>query len=301
MLTKILKSAVFCAPLAMLACGDDSATAPKVEKEEVIKSDTTYVKDTVIIDGEVVIKVDTVVKVDTIVQVKGEEKVPYFVEDTTFSWDKLQDVSSPTQNVGDQVKPESSSSAKGSSSSTKVSSSSSESLISSSSETPSTVSGNVLTDGRDGKQYKLVDVDGKLWMAENIAYEMKNIATCYDSDCDKGMLYQYAALTKVCPAGWHLPNKDEFNALATFAAAAEEAAGGETDWEFWQFGGRMKSATYDFYGQMGFWWLDRSVEAADKDSKGVIFVKKSYDYGDGETKYQDDLKDKGFSVRCIQD
>ncbi len=79
------------------------------------------------------------------------------------------------------------------------------------------------TDPRDNHTYKTAIINGKLWMAENMAFTGTNdlslncmANTDEDSEFVKnyGCLYTWADAQKVCPAGWHLPTKDELDALA---------------------------------------------------------------------------------------
>ena len=60
---------------------------------------------------------------------------------------------------------------------------------------------------------------------------------------------------------------------------------------------------------MGFYWLAENEQfnegEGDEDNCsgstcGMIFVVKSMDYGDGETKFQRDSQTKAFGVRCVQ-
>ena len=67
------------------------------------------------------------------------------------------------------------------------------------------------TDARDGKTYKLANIGGQVWMAEDLSYG--------DSS-----LYAYSDAGKVCPEGFHLPTIDEFKELVAFAGGEEVAA-----------------------------------------------------------------------------
>jgi uncharacterized protein (TIGR02145 family) len=117
-----------------------------------------------------------------------------------------------------------------------------------------------MTDERDGKVYRTVKIGDQVWMAENLNYSdsittpsLKGRSWCYDNElknCDvSGRLYTWVAaidsvklatdadnplncgyemtcklpetVQGICPSGWHLPSKKEWNTLIT-------AAGGET-------------------------------------------------------------------------
>lgn len=110
------------------------------------------------------------------------------------------------------------------------------------------------TDERDGQSYDMVQIGNQIWMAENLNFagavdagainpkdgaanpnvNVSNGATlasfCPDGDdrnCKKyGRLYTWEAAQKACPAGWHLPSADEFDAMfmATMAADVRGAA-----------------------------------------------------------------------------
>ncbi|WP_290737555.1 FISUMP domain-containing protein [Fibrobacter sp. UBA3718] len=99
-----------------------------------------------------------------------------------------------------------------------------------------------MTDPRDGKTYKTVDVEGTIWMAENLNYTDHEVGKSYcfkgDEEICKlyGRLYsrdaamnsskcEYGAscllgndpIQGVCPDGWHIPTYSETQTLVTLA------------------------------------------------------------------------------------
>ena len=117
-----------------------------------------------------------------------------------------------------------------------------------------------LIDERDGHTYKTVKIGEQVWMAENLNYDYQTEITrslCYqdqEENCTKfGRLYPFAAAIDsaglfsdgglgcgsdassdnctlkdsargVCPEGWHLPSKNEWEQLLTTVGGAVKAA-----------------------------------------------------------------------------
>ena len=169
---------------------------------------------------------------------------------------------------------------------------------------PPTVNGMTMTDTRDNKNYKLMQIGGKLWMAQDLNYSGVT-SECYNEQEDKcktnGRLYTYNSAQKACPTGWHLPTREEAQ-----AALNDESVP-------WQYSGRCKDGDCNFMGDMGFHWTSGTPASNDKkyDENGgsngaLIIVEKSPEYvKDKEDEdrlfFQVDQKAKRFSIRCIQD
>lgn len=93
------------------------------------------------------------------------------------------------------------------------------------------------TDPRDGEEYKLACIGDQVWFAENLRWAGKGM--CYDNDpgycVNEGRLYDvWEALGKqtsangdtiqgICPDGWHIPSKAEFEKLIAFCGGKDSA------------------------------------------------------------------------------
>jgi len=166
-----------------------------------------------------------------------------------------------------------------------------------------------LVDSRDGKKYKTVKIGEQVWMAENLNYDAEG-SKCYDNkpaNCKKyGRLYDWNTALKVCPSGWHLPNKEEWNVLGK--AVGDGKVGKLKSKSGWNdYKGKSGNGTdnYGFsalpggYGNWdghfrnagsdGYWWGE--IEFADSYHMGYDNENASYS-GNGKA----DL----YSVRCLQ-
>jgi uncharacterized protein (TIGR02145 family) len=98
-------------------------------------------------------------------------------------------------------------------------------------------------DIRDGKTYKTIIIDGKEWMAENLAYlpavypssdgsytepryyvydyQGNDVATAKKkfNYITNGVLYNWSAAILACPRGWHLPSNAEWTELENYLIA----------------------------------------------------------------------------------
>ena len=179
--------------------------------------------------------------------------------------------------------------------------------------------GGSFTDARDGKTYRTVQIGDQTWMAENLNYQTGK-SVCYankESNCQKyGRLYDWKTAMKACPAGWHLPSDEEWEALTDFVGG-EKTAGkklkSKTGWyadrhavkdyrvatDDYGFsalpGGLGYSyGSFDYAGYYGYWWSATEGDAYFAWYRNMFYynkyVRRYYGY-----------KSNLFSLRCSQD
>jgi len=174
--------------------------------------------------------------------------------------------------------------------------------------------GNTFTDRRDGRTYSIVVIGNRRWMGENLDYQTDN-SWCYNNDNSKcreyGRLYDWKTARTVCPAGWHLPSRAEWDNLVR-AAGGDVAAGtklksrsgwdgkgnGTDDYGFSAPPGGWRNAAGQSFagGKNGYWWTDTEHST----QQGWVNLKKM-NYNNGKVEADNNGKGNGFSVRCIAD
>jgi uncharacterized protein (TIGR02145 family) len=74
----------------------------------------------------------------------------------------------------------------------------------------------VLIDSRDGQSYPTIQIGDQIWMAKNMSYKPTE-GKCWEYEdgyakkC--GYLYNWETSQNVCPMGWRLPSKQDFDTL----------------------------------------------------------------------------------------
>ena len=190
----------------------------------------------------------------------------------------------------------------------------------------------ILTDSRDGQSYKVVKIGKQVWMAQNLNFETEE-SYCYDDDeanCSKyGRLYTWASamdgeglfsgnavgcsdgkkcsptypVRGVCPMGWHLPSRDEWETLLKFVGEdnAVTLLRAKVGWEgdgtdrygfsALPAGGKVDYGVYLGLGKMTCFWSSSEKYSNSADTFTLHSVAIVIDDG----------KFAGYSVRCVMD
>jgi len=179
----------------------------------------------------------------------------------------------------------------------------------------------VFTDSRDGETYKTIKIGDQVWMAENLNYNAEG-SWVYDNNISNsniyGRLYNWETACKICPKGWHLPNKEEWEKLIEYLGGdlldkSSFVGGylkevGTNHWEspnksasnrsgFTALPGGHGGSYNEFYAKGTFahfitssadtsWWLSWCV---------VL------NYQDANIEFSPQSKVDGYSIRCIKD
>ena len=169
-----------------------------------------------------------------------------------------------------------------------------------------------MTDSRDGQTYKTVTIGTQTWMAENINYETDS-SFCYGdtlANCTKyGRLYTWEVATTVCPDGWHLPTKAEFETLFTAVGGQSTAGKVLKSTSGWNSSGNGSDAFafsalpaghrnfhvyYNYEGNIANFW-----SSTENGSYNAYYMGLNCHKDDADLKYN--YKLDGFSVRCLKD
>ena len=189
-----------------------------------------------------------------------------------------------------------------------------EDLSSSSAKSPADIAFGTLTDERDGKTYKTVQIGKQTWMAENLNYETSG-SRCYDkknANCEKyGRLYTHAVAQNACPNGWKLPTGKQwakllnidvslFNLVGMFKHFSSDINTNDDPYGFNVLpGGIYDGGKYRGIGRTTAFWANEAKSVKTSDGLRVYmvyFVRFSPNQVTLAARDESDY----FSVRCIK-
>jgi len=179
-----------------------------------------------------------------------------------------------------------------------------------------------LVDPRDGKAYRAVRIGNLIWLAENLNYEAKG-SLCYNENtynCTKyGRLYPAVSAERICPVGWRLPTRQDWNALVQVAgdsSVAEKKLKATAGWIKSSNGtnelgfsalpggycyddtvmGSDEDGELNFngIGEKGFWW------SAGEEEIGVVALDNTLKFFEFEV-YSCEAQGLFYSVRCVKE
>ena len=159
-----------------------------------------------------------------------------------------------------------------------------------------------------GKTYKTIIIGTQTWMQENLNYAVEG-SKCYKDNAMNctlyGRLYNWDAAMNACPAGWHLPNDEDWNILVNYAGGSKKLKD-KSGWDDYE--GISGNGTDDYgfsalpggsgfsdnhAGKYGYWW-------SDSESNSNIAYSRIMFYGDEKVSRPVFYKSSLFSVRCVK-
>lgn len=192
-------------------------------------------------------------------------------------------------------------------------------------------------DIRDSNVYKWVKIGTQTWMAENLNFVYKKGDSVYGNWCygdsteycaQYGRLYTWGAamdsattgcgygtcgafsgnVRGVCPTGWHLPSRAEWNTLCTavgdsMGTKLKSSSGwnlngnGSDAYGFSALpsGDRINDGRFNGVGDFADFWSSSAANASS--AYDVVLY-----YNSAGARLNDDiLKNYGFAVRCVKD
>ena len=194
----------------------------------------------------------------------------------------------------------------------------------------------ILLDERDGQEYKTVKIGNQWWMAQNLNYEIAG-SRCYErneSNCARsGRFYTWAAamdsiaafsdngkgcgknltcspaypVRGICPGGWHLPSKDEWNILIETvggASAAGKTLRTTTGWLYKENGSDAYSFSalpvgYSTHGDFGTHGYSANFWSSTENGTSAAYAMQMV-FGE-EARLFNHFKYYDVPVRCVKD
>lgn len=167
----------------------------------------------------------------------------------------------------------------------------------------------IFIDARDSQSYKIIEIGGRVWMAENLNYrvvwERDDLDTlhgwswCYNDSaqyCEKnGRLYQWDEALYACPDGWDFPSKADFDSLIYAVGGFDFAADSLMSLDFVSEigGGYHFLEYYNYFDEYAYFWTTDEVRA--NYARTVMLEK-----GRSSVSYDETYEEFALSVRCVR-
>ncbi len=163
----------------------------------------------------------------------------------------------------------------------------------------------LFVDSRDGKVYPTIIIGNQTWLASNLAYEPDSgkywVYKHRKKKVDRlGYLYSFEVAQDVCPTGWHLPSKSEYEILlqeftSPYVAYKELILSGNSGFSMINVGIHAHGEFIEYYDNSSKFWT--STEASDKKGNSLLINGSKSE----AIIHKIDAKKWGLSVRCIKD
>ena len=161
-----------------------------------------------------------------------------------------------------------------------------------------------VVDARDEKIYKAIEIDGSIWIVENMNYEIEETSMCYDRESENckiyGRLYTWDAAQVACPEGYRLSKDSDWEKLETLAGGSASAANklksnGTDEYAFSvMFGGYAnKNAISTLLGEGAYFWTELETD-------GRAIARSIFSSDEGVERFSSDKK-IFMSVRCVKE
>ncbi len=154
----------------------------------------------------------------------------------------------------------------------------------------------MITDVRDGKNYKIVRIDGEWWFAENLDFVTGKSVHFEDDVCEDkcGVGYYYEDAVNACPKGFHLSTKSEWYDLIEYVGGESYAGIAlKAEGDYW-YGDARNTVGFsalpvdiDYYSVNCYWTA----------SDNVLFDINGYEVEEGSNV----ASQRKCSVRCVED
>jgi uncharacterized protein (TIGR02145 family) len=160
-------------------------------------------------------------------------------------------------------------------------------------------------DDRDGKIYKTITIEGKTWMAENLAIQKGEFWSQNDDPLYRvqyGYVYTIKSALKLCPEGWHLPSDEDWVLLEIALGGKEGRQNLNTKAKviFNQLGGYRDAINFNTVGFTGRWWSSTKDKLHSSKTETDYWIREFNPSGSGFSRTFTN-SEQACSVRCVKD